>query len=96
MALLLRDALERPRGPTSISKNAQRGRARLEPLNFALLDLQGVLLVLLVIIFVVVSAGLLANSVNQIRLCQVHLLVQAALAQDLVERLRVRHLHAQL
>ena len=54
------------------------------------------LLVILLIIFVVVGAGLLANSVNQICLCQVHLLVQAALTQDLVKRLRVRHLHAQL
>lgn len=97
VVLLLRDGLARPRecGPVGASEDAQRRRSLLELLDFALRDLQGLLLVLLVII-VVVSARLLANSVNQIRLCQVDLLVQAALAQDLVERLRVRHLHARL
>ena len=98
VVLLLRDGLARPRerGPVGASEDAQRRRSLLELLDFALRDLQGLLIVLLVIIFVVVCARLLANSVNQIRLCQVDLLVQAALAQDLVERLRVRHLHAQL
>lgn len=47
-------------------------------------------------IVVVLGARLLANSVNEIRLRQVHLLVQPTLAQDLVKRVSVWHLDSQL
>lgn len=87
VVLLLGDGLERPGEyrSTGASEESQGWQALLQFLDFALRDLQRMRFIVVVIVVVVISSGLLANSVNQIGLCQVNLLVQPALAQDLVE-----------